>query len=165
MGVVWYKVGVVVNFSVRFVHNWIFSPSNLKYLPTPMIMLGRKRRREGRSLLWTGRDCLACHSTVWTSINSGHFGLWTVVKVHWLKRSKTSYIYSNLYLKYCTSSTFPSLGSVIIVLANYFVNDIHSTINPRRMRHRVTVVVLCVCLSVTTKSAAYLVFTLQIEVL
>ena len=38
-------------------------------------------------------------------------------------------------------------------------------INPQRMRRRVTVVVLCVCvcvcLSVTTKSAAYLVFTSQ----
>ena len=38
-----------------------------------------------------------------------------------------------------------------------------SMFNPRRMRRRVTVVVLCVslCLSVTTKSVAYLVFTSQ----
>ena len=40
-------------------------------------------------------------------------------------------------------------------------------INPRRMRRRVTVLVLCACLylSATTKSTAYLVFTSQTKVL
>ena len=36
-------------------------------------------------------------------------------------------------------------------------------INPRRMRRRVTVVILCVCVSVTMLAATYLVYTSQVR--
>ena len=38
-----------------------------------------------------------------------------------------------------------------------------SLFNPRRMCHRVTVVILCVCLSVIELAATYLIYTLKIR--
>ena len=77
----------------------------------------------------------------------------TLVKLMSMQITKvTTWAWQNLFQLYRYVRNF----HVVVLLLVEFHCII---IDPRRMRRRVTVVVLSVCLSVTTKSATYLVYT------